>query len=49
MILAACALVLNSVLIAMKPTAEKIEQFNEDLKTDLAESVATLHKKINGL
>lgn len=52
MVLAACALVLtlvNSVLILMNPTAKKVEQFNEDLKTDLAESVATLHKKIDGL
>lgn len=52
MILAACALVLtlvNSVLILMNPTAKKVEQFNEDLKTDLAESVTTLHKKIDGL
>jgi len=52
MILAACALVLtlvNSVLILMNPTAKKVEQFNEDLKTELAESVASLHKKIDGL
>jgi hypothetical protein len=52
MILVAVALVLtiaNTVLIAMNPTAKKVEQFNEDLKTDLAESVASLHKKIDGL
>ena len=51
-ILVAVALVLtlvNTVLIAMNPTAKKVEQFNEDLKTELAESVASLHKKIDGL
>lgn len=52
MILVAVALVLtlvNTVLIVMNPTAKKVEQFNEELKTELAESVATLHKKIDGL
>ncbi|MBS1140603.1 MAG: hypothetical protein H6R13_2056 [Proteobacteria bacterium] len=52
MILVAVALVLtlaNTVLIVMNPTAKKVEQFNEELKTDLAESVAALHKKIDGL
>lgn|SRR5574343_269313 len=52
LILVAVALVLtlvNTVLIAMNPTAKKVEQFNEELKTDLAESVASLHKKIDGL
>ena len=39
----------NTALIAMNPTAKKVEQFNEDLKTELADSVATLHKKIDGL
>jgi sensor histidine kinase regulating citrate/malate metabolism len=51
-ILVAVALVLtlaNTVLIVMNPTAKKVEQFNEELKTELAESVATLHKKIDGL
>ena len=51
-ILVAVALVLtlaNTALIVMNPTAKKVEQFNEDLKTDLAESVASLHKKIDGL
>src|SRR5574343_1160836 len=52
LILVAVALVLtlaNTVLIVMNPTAKKVEQFNEDLKTDLADSVASLHKKIDGL
>lgn len=51
-ILVAIALVAtlaNTALIVMNPTAKKVEQFNEELKTDLAESVATLHKKIDGL
>ena len=51
-ILVALALILtlaNTVLIVMNPTAKKVEQFNEELKTELAESVATLHKKIDGL
>jgi hypothetical protein len=51
-ILIGVALVLtlaNTVLIAMNPTAKKVEQFNEDLKIELADSVATLHKKIDGL
>ncbi|NTV69135.1 MAG: hypothetical protein HGA71_03210 [Azonexaceae bacterium] len=51
-ILVGVALVLtlvNTVLIAMNPTAKKVEQFNEELKTELADSVATLHKKIDGL
>ena len=39
----------NTALIVMNPTAKKVEQFNEELKTELAESVATLHKKIDGL
>lgn len=52
LILVAVALVVtiaNTALIAMNPTAKKVEQFNEELKTELAESVATLHKKIDGL
>jgi galactose-1-phosphate uridylyltransferase len=40
---------LNTILIVMNPAAAKVEQFNEELKTDLAESVATLHKKVDGL
>jgi hypothetical protein len=38
MFLAASALLLtlvNTVLIAMNPTAKKVEQFNEELKTEL--------------
>lgn len=52
MILVAVALMLtlvNTALIVMNPTAKKVEQFNEELKTELAESVASLHKKIDGL
>jgi hypothetical protein len=52
LILVAVALLLtiaNTVLIVMNPTAKKVEQFNEELKTDLADSVASLHKKIDGL
>jgi hypothetical protein len=52
LILVGVALVLtlaNTVLIAINPTAKKVEQFNEELKTDLADSVASLHKKIDGL
>ncbi len=50
--LAAGAMVLslaNTILLAMNPTAKKVEQFNEELKTDLAESIASVHKKIDGL
>lgn len=50
--LAAGALVLslvNTVLLIMNPTAKKVEQFNEELKTDLAESVTSLHRKVDGL
>ena len=39
----------NTVLILLNPTAKKVEQFNEELKAELAESVATLHKKVDGL
>jgi galactose-1-phosphate uridylyltransferase len=52
MYLAAGALALtlvNTVLIAMNPTGRKVEQFNEELKADLAESVASVHKKVDGL
>lgn len=52
MFIAAGALVMtlvNTVLIVMNPTAKKVEQFNEELKADLAESVASVHKKVDGL
>lgn len=39
----------NTVLLVMNPTAGRVEQFNESLKTDLADSVASVHKKIDGL
>lgn len=51
-ILVAVALVLslvNTVLLVMNPTAKKVAEFNEELKTDLADSVTSLHKKIDGL
>lgn len=52
MILAAGVLVLtlvNTVLIVMNPTAGKVEKFNEDLKSELAETIASFHKKVDGL
>ncbi len=52
LVLVAAALVLslaNTILLAMNPTAKKVEQFNEELKTDLADSIASVHKKIDGL
>lgn len=51
MMLAAGILVLtlvNTILIVMNPTAGKVEKFNEELKNDLAESVASFHKKVDG-
>jgi hypothetical protein len=39
----------NTVLLVLNPTAKKLEVFNEELKTDLAESIATIHKKVDGL
>lgn len=51
-ILAGGALLLslvNTVLLVLNPTAGKIEQFNESLKTDVADSVTSIHKKIDGL
>jgi len=39
----------NAVLILRSPNASKLEQLNEDLKTDLASSIALVHKKIDGL
>lgn len=51
-ILVACALALslvNTVLLLLNPTASKVEAFNESLKTDLAESIASVHKKVDGL
>ena len=52
LIFAAGALLLsltNTVLIALNPSADKVEAFNKSLEKDLAESIATLHKKIDGL
>jgi hypothetical protein len=52
MILAGGALVLslaNTVLLLLNPAASKVEEFNESLKSDIAESIATLHKKMDGL
>lgn len=51
-ILIGCALALslaNTVLLVLNPTASKVEAFNESLKTDLAESIASVHKKVDGL
>jgi sensor histidine kinase regulating citrate/malate metabolism len=51
-ILAGVAVVLslaNTALLLLNPTAGKVEQFNESLKTDVAESIASVHKKIDGL
>jgi len=39
----------NTVLLVLNPTAGKVEQFNESLKSDLADSIASVHKKIDGL
>ena len=52
MILAAGSLVLslvNTILIVLNPTAGKVEKFNEDLKTELADTIASFHKKVDGL
>lgn len=52
LILVACALLMslvNTVLLVLNPTAGKVEQFNESLKSDMAESIAGIHKKIDGL
>ena len=52
LILVAAAFVMslvNTVLLLMNPTAKKVEQFNEELKVDLAESIASVHKKVDGL
>lgn len=51
-ILIGCALALslvNTALLVLNPTASKVEAFNESLKTDLAESIASVHKKVDGL
>jgi len=51
-ILAGGALLLslvNTVLLVLNPTASKIEQFNEALKVDIADSIASVHKKIDAL
>lgn len=52
LILVAVALVMslvNTVLILMNPTAGKVEKFNEELKTELADTIASFHKKVDGL
>lgn len=52
LIIAAAALVFslaNTVLLVLNPTAKKVEQFNEEMKTEVAESINTVHKKIDGL
>jgi len=52
MVLAGGALVLslvNTVLLLLNPTASKIEAFNETLKSEIAESIASVHKKVDGL
>jgi len=52
MILLGAALALslvNTVLLVLNPTAGKVEQFNETLKSDIAESIASVHKKIDAL
>ncbi len=52
LIIAAAALVFslaNTVLLLLNPTAKKVEQFNEEMKTEVADSINTVHKKIDGL
>lgn len=39
----------NTVLLVLNPTAGKVEQFNETLKVDIADSIASVHKKIDAL
>lgn len=41
--------VANTALLFMNPTAGKVEQFNEQMKSDVEESVGSLHKKLDGL
>jgi sensor histidine kinase regulating citrate/malate metabolism len=51
-ILAGIAVVIslvNTALLLLNPTAGKVEQFNESLKTDVAESIASVHKKVDSL
>ena len=51
-ILIGCTLAIslvNTALLLLNPTASKVEAFNESLKTDLADSVASIHKKVDGL
>jgi len=51
-ILAAGALVLslvNTVLLVLNPTASNVEQANTELKSDVAESIGSLDKKLDGL
>lgn len=47
--LAVAISLVNTVLLVLNPTAGKIEQFNESLKTDMAESIASIHKKVDSL
>lgn len=37
------------MLIVMNPSAAKVDKFNEDLKTELADTIASYHKKVDGL
>ncbi|MDE2439956.1 MAG: hypothetical protein KGP14_02945 [Betaproteobacteria bacterium] len=39
----------NTALLLLNPTAKKVEQFNEEMKSEVAESINTVHKKIDGL
>ncbi|WP_434516140.1 hypothetical protein AB6Q56_05740 [Dechloromonas sp. ARDL1] len=52
LLIAAAALIFslaNTVLLVMNPTAKKIEQFNDEMKSEVAESVNVIHNKIDGL
>jgi len=52
LVIAAAALIFsiaNTVLLVLNPTAKKVEQFNEEMKSEVAESVNVIHKKIDGL
>lgn len=52
LLIAAAALVfslVNTVLLVLNPAAKKAEQFNEEMKLEVAESVNAIHKKIDGL
>lgn len=39
----------NTVLLVLNPTAKKVEHFNEEMKSEVADSVNVIHKKIDGL